>query len=159
MKNHLIIKSTAMLLCIAAFALAGTGCARSGEGLISPTASPAASPTATAGASPSPKSTEAPSAGPSAEASPSAETTAEASPSADAGDISGFMEGGIVDPDDVPQLTAWLERAGGYDDARIQSVTYKLYEGRQAYYVVLNGADNAERRVYVFADGTVTPAE
>ena len=37
----------------------------------------------------------------------------------------------------------------------IQSVTYKLYEGRQAYYVVLQGEGEASHPIYVFADGSI----
>lgn len=165
MKKKSVLLLTAMLLCTAVIALFASGCAKNG-GMSMETPKPSAA----AGASASPKASASPSQ--TASASPSAEATgalgsetamtegASASPSADVGaSIEGFMEGGIVDPDDVPELTALFAKAEEYKDAAIQSITYKLYEGRQAYYVVLNGTEGAERTVYVLGDGSIIPAD
>ena len=114
-------------------------------------------PVGTAKPSLSPRTTE--TAGPSA--SPSAAATDTASPgntaeaSHEPGSITGFMEGGVVDPDDVPELVAALAEHEEYRDMSIQSITYKLYEERQAYYVVLQGEGEATHPVYVFADGSI----
>ena len=116
--------------------------------------SPSLSPEASAAAyasqapSPSPLITE--------EGSPSPTGSEEAGGAAEADAIPGFMEGSIVDPEDVPELMAQLADHDDYKDMTVQSVTYKLYEGRQAYYVVLQGEGEATHPIYVFADGSVT---
>jgi outer membrane protein len=53
------------------------------------------------------------------------------------------------------ELMAALGERADYRDMAVQSVTYKLYEGRQAYYVVLQGEGEATHPVYVFADGSI----
>ncbi len=69
------------------------------------------------------------------------------------------MEGVVVDPDDVPQVVALLSKHSDYKDMAIQSITYELYEGRQAYYVVLQGEGEASHPVYVFADESIVRDE
>ena len=118
-----------------------------------PSVSPSAS--ATAGAK-TPSAT--------ASAAPSETANASLSPSVSpsetgAAGIEGFIEGGIVDPEDAPKLTALLKEKAEYADMAIQSITYKLREGRQAYYVVLQGAGDASKPLYVYADGTIEEAE
>ena len=158
MKISIIIKRTAMLLCAAALVLSLTGCARDGKDVLKPTASPMTEAAASQTAKPSPSPTaEAKQTETAGSAEPSVSPSAGASEQAGEGGIDGFMEGGIVDPDDVPMLREVISRSDDYKDSQIQSVTYKLYEGRQAYYVVMNGAP--ERRLYVFADGSIIPAE
>ena len=64
-----------------------------------------------------------------------------------------------MDPEDVPELTAMLAGQTEYADMKVQSITYKLYEGRQAYYVVLQGEGDASHPIYVFADDSIVSAE
>ena len=139
---RIFIKRIVPLLAAAAMITAFAGCRGK---LQNPktTAKPSASPVPTETAGPS--------------ASPSAEATADPSGTEGAaGDtIEGFMEGMVLSPDDVPELTKRLSEKSGYEGMTIQSVTYKLYEGRQAYYVVLQDEGEASRPVYVFADGSV----
>lgn len=118
----------------------------------------------------SPKTSAAPSGSPMASASPGANETespmGSASPSGSpmtSGNpsdmIEGFMEGVVVDPADAPFAVETLSRHADYKDLAIQSITYKLYEERQAYCVILQGEGDASIRVYVFPDGKVIPAE
>lgn len=145
-----------LLACFAIAALSITGCEAKEEPINSP--SPSAAPTD----KPTEKPTEAVSPSPSVspEASGGADASPSASPSQSAGadEISGFIEGGIVDPDDVPDVTAIFSEGEEYAGDAIQSITYKLHEGRQTYYVVLQGA-GGERRFYVYSDLSVTSAE
>lgn len=143
------------LCCIAAATLCGCK-GNGGMPMGSPEASAMPSASASAEAT-RPAATQQASPSPSAEASAEATQQAGASPSA-SDNIEGFMEGGIVNPDDVPDITRMFAEGADYAGMEIQSITYKLFEGRQAYYVVLQGMD-AERRYYVFADGSVTPAD
>ena len=140
---------------LAAGALAGCGM---GSGAAKPTAGPSALPEMTGRASqaPSAEASAEPSASP--EASVPAGTEAARSEEPDGsgqGGIPGFMEGAVVDPETVPELMAALGERADYRDMAVQSVTYKLYEGRQAYYVVLQGEGEATHPVYVFADGSI----
>lgn len=143
---------TICLLLALALPLALTACGMA-EDKPKATASPSLSPEASAAAhasqapSPSPLITE--------EGSPSPTGSEEAGGAAEADAIPGFMEGSIVDPEDVPELMSQLADHDDYKDMTVQSVTYKLYEGRQAYYVVLQGEGEATHPVYVFADGSI----
>ena len=83
------------------------------------------------------------------------ETLPSASPEGTGGVIEGFMEGKVIDPADVPDVVALLANEAAYKDMTVQSITYKLFEGRQAYYVVLMGEGEASHSVYVFADKTI----
>ena len=69
------------------------------------------------------------------------------------------MEGLVIDPEDLPETLRALTEKAEFAGMQVQSVTYKLYEGRQAYYVVLQGAGEATHPVYVFADGSITDAD
>jgi len=137
-------------------------------------ASPTNSPRPSASPAPSAAASAEPSASPEASADPSGspETSGDPSGSPDASDgpmdspgntgdvtgmIEGFMEGVVVDPKDVPELIAMLAAKEDYKDMSVQSITYKTFEGRQAYYVILQGEGEASHPVYVFADDTVTP--
>ena len=143
---------TICLLLALALPLALTACGMA-EDKPKATASPSLSPEASAAAyasqapSPSPLITE--------EGSPSPTGSEEAGGAAEADAIPGFMEGSIVDPEDVPELMSQLADHDDYKDMTVQSVTYKLYEGQQAYYVVLQGEGEATHPVYVFADGSI----
>ena len=121
------------------------------------TAAPSLSPEASASAEASPSLSPSPSPSPlmTDEASPSPAGSEDAGGTAEANAIPGFMEGSIVDPADVPELMAQLSEHADYKDMTVQSITYKLYEGRQAYYVVLQGEGEAAHPVYVFADGSI----
>ena len=144
----------AALACILTVMFAATGCAVRGGSLVnSPAPTSSATAKATAGV------TDGPTASPMASATADEKVTDSASPSASAGDtISGFMEGGIIDPDDVPDIVKLFAEGEEYAGAEIQSITYKLHEGRQAYYVVLQGA-GSERRFYVLPDLSVISAD
>ena len=88
------------------------------------------------------------------ESSLPAETLPSASPEGTGGVIEGFMEGKVLDPEDVPEIVSLLANKSEYRDMTVQSITYKLFDGRQAYYVVLMGEGEAAHPVYVFADKT-----
>ena len=105
---------------------------------------------ATESAVPSAKPTSAPT-----ESSLPTDALPSASPEGTGGVIEGFMEGKVVDPADVPDVVALLANEAAYKDMTVQSITYKLFEGRQAYYVVLMGEGEASHSVYVFADKTI----
>ena len=89
-------------------------------------------------------------------ASPSGSPGTSGSPAAA---IDGFMEGVVVDPENAPFVVETLSSHAGYKDLAIQSITYKMYGERQAYYVILQGEGDASIRVYVFPDGSVVSAE
>ena len=69
------------------------------------------------------------------------------------------MEGAVINPEDAPFVVETLSRHAEYKDLAIQSITYKVFEERQAYYVILQGEGDASIRVYVFPDGSVVSAE
>ncbi|MBR3382678.1 MAG: hypothetical protein IKG85_06535 [Clostridia bacterium] len=148
------LKKLFAALLAAALAAALCACTKSMDEHV-PNGSPAASETAEAGrsAGPTPEASEQQTAPAEASASPEASETAEGSEPA--GGLEGFMEGEIVDPDSVPELIAMLAERADYKDMAVQSITYKLYEGRQAYYVVLQGEGEAAHPVYVFADESI----
>ena len=161
MKKYL--KTVLPLALAAALILSMGGCTKRSDSKPRGTEGPAMSPSARATEEAAATASAQASAEPSAQAS--AEPSAEASPlpSADpsgspetlfpTGDIEGFMEGEVVDPEAVPDLVRLLEAR--FPGMKLQSVTYKLFEERQAYYVVLQGEGEASHPVYVFADGTV----
>lgn len=156
------------LLIVAAMIAALGGCSNR-QGGVTPSAKPSANPgsSPSAGASDEPMGSEGNSAEPSMEPSiiPSGDPSADPSPDPSAGPsesadplfptdaIEGFMEGEVVDPENAPELMRFLEAR--YTGMGVQSITYKLFEERQAYYVVLQGEGEASHPVYVFADGTV----
>ncbi len=146
-----------LLLCAASAAMLACGCAANKQSA-TPSARPSTAPNATQG-------TAMPTAGaavgitPGVTADVTAGADASAHPSQKADSITGFMEGGIVDPEDVPELIALLKNSTEYADMTVQSVTYKLFEGRQAYYVVLQGNGEASHPIYVFADDSIISAE
>lgn len=158
MRNHIKRTITALLALTLLFAV---GCGRRMDTpgkTTEPSSKPSASPDMVS-ASPSAEASE--QAGSSYEPSESPMGSPDASPdasqSADA--IEGFMEGVVVDPDDVPKLVSLIREHADYRDMAIQSITYKLVDGRQAYYVVLQGEGEASHPIYVFGDDTVVPAE
>lgn len=161
---RIFIRKAIILMLAAVLLICFAGCA-GGKGSPKGTAKPSASPKATESPAPSPSASTSPesSASPSASTGPEGSTSPEgsvdpsasASPDAAAGGIEGFMEGAVVDPDDAPQLVKLLSEHSDYRDMAIQSVTYKLYEGRQAYYVVLQGEGEASHPIYVFADNSI----
>lgn len=135
-----------------------TGCMKKKDeprGTAKPSAAPSPSPEATSGASETPLVSGGPSPEPSSE--PSAEPSQGPSESAEAlfptDAIEGFMEGSVISPEDAPELARFL--GSRFPGMSIQSITYRLFEDRQAYYVVLQGEGEASHPVYVFADGSV----
>lgn len=124
-----------------------------------PTASAAPAETAAASASPDASMLPDVSASPDASMLPegSREPGETAGPGSTEGEneIDGFMEGFVLDPDDLPEMLRALTQKADYAGYAVQSVTYRLYDGRQAYYVVLQGEGEASHPVYVFADGSV----
>lgn len=156
---RIFIRKITVLLLAAAIAAAFAGC-RGRLQMPGASAEPSAAPSQNA----SPMESEAPT----ESGAPTEAAVSEAPSDMPSGDpsampgedaIEGFMEGVVVDPDSVPELTEIISRSGDYDGMAIQSVTYKLYEGRQAYYVVLQGEGDASRQLYVFADGTTFDEE
>ena len=144
------------LVLIAAIILTLAGCHRTidtPKTTASPSASPKATAGTTAGATSSPSSSPMTTDGAKTSASPSGSPDASGMP---AGEIEGFVEGMVINPDDVPHLTEVLGKHSEYQGLAIQSITYKLFEGRQAYYVVLQGEGDASRTLYVFADDSIT---
>ena len=122
------------------------------------TPSPTSSPRPTAAASASPEASAPPSPEASDSAGPSAEASLSPGASERTGSVAGlenFVEGSVVDPKDVPELTALLLADERYRDMSIQSVTYRTFEERKAFYVVLQGDGEASHPVYVFEDGTI----
>ena len=114
--------------------------------MLSPSASPSASPSVSA----SPELSAEPSLSPSASPSPSAE--ANTTPGADEL-IADFMEGRVIDPSEIPELTSTLTRE--FPEHSIQSVTHELFDGRQAYRVVLQGDGELSRVLFVFPNGSI----
>lgn len=150
-----LIRSLLPLLLIAAIAFTIAGCHTKVEPAktsAQPTASPTASAKPAESASPSPSVSPGATEGGMGSASPSSSPDASGMPS---GGIDGFMEGVVVDPETVPELIELLGRHPELQGLAVQSITYKLYEGQQAYYVVLQGEGDASRTVYVLADDTV----
>jgi hypothetical protein len=151
------VRTAAALLLAAAMLAALSGCAKK---VTEPkkTAAPTMKPAATDTAEPSDPAL------PSETALASESPEASQSPDSSGGPVStegklsfseGFMEGKVVDPDDVPELIELLKNDSRFKDMSIQSVTHKYYEERQAYYVVLQGEGEASHPIYVFADGTI----
>ena len=145
------------LLLLAAILLTIAGCHKTIEPA-TPSASPSAKPSASPAASAKPTESAAPSVSPSGDASQSPSAGPSGSPDASGmptGGIDGFMEGVVVDPETVPELIELLAKHKDLQGLAVQSITYKLYEGQQAYYVVLQGEGDASKTVYVLADDTV----
>lgn len=69
------------------------------------------------------------------------------------GHIEGFVEGTVVDPEEIPEIVAALGRE--FPDYTVQSATYELLEGSEAYRITLQGNGELARMVYVFGDGTI----
>jgi hypothetical protein len=150
-----IIKIFLPLVLLAAILFTTAGCHMKIDPA-KPSAGPSASPTASA--KPTEKASAAPSASPSGDASQSPSAGPSGSPDASGmptGGIDGFMEGVVVDPETVPELIELLAKHKDLQGLAVQSITYKLYEGQQAYYVVLQGEGDASKTVYVLADDTV----
>lgn len=155
---RLIVKTTIAVALIASAALlaACAGKVIGPENTSAPTGKPTAEPTASAAAgtpSPLPTAETEPSASPEGSMEPGGSESASGTQSTD--EITGFMEGFVVDPETVPELIDRLSGHEAYKDMAVQSITYKLYEGRQAYYVVLQGEGEASHPIYVFADGNI----
>lgn len=154
---------TAMLITMAAvFAVTLAACAGGmGEAMNTPKPSalpsPSASPTMSAEPSGSPDVS--PSAGASADPSGSPEASEDVVSTAGTGSVTGmidgFMEGAVIDPSEVPDLVRLLASRDEYKDMSIQSITYKMFQDRQAYYVILQGEGEASHPLYVFADDTI----
>ena len=73
------------------------------------------------------------------------------------GEIPNFMEGSVVDAEDVPEIVKAIEAK--YAGASIQSITHETYLENQVYHIVLNGAADGTTQVYVQPDGTIIPYE
>lgn len=101
-----------------------------------PSASPDAGPTANAGTE-----TGVPSASPDVSASPKPE------------DIDGFMEGSVVSPESIPEITRVIDRQ--FPNHSITSVTHEYFDGRQTYHIVLMGSGELARSLYVLSNGTI----
>lgn len=150
-----------------------------GMGTPNDTGAPAGSPAATERASSAPSEA---SVSGSPEAIVSPETSGEASAAPDASEaasgapssterpegsektdlsalLGGFMEGAVVDPDDAPELIRLLSSREEYRDMTVQSITYRTFEERRAFYVVLQGEGEASHPLYVFEDGTIRDAD
>ena len=150
-----IFRSIMPLVLLAAILFTAAGC-HSMIGTAEPSALPSVSPTASAkpteSAAPSPSVSPGATDGADSSLSPSGSPDASFLPE---GGIDGFMEGVVVDPESVPELIELLSKHTELQGLAVQSITYKLYEGRQAYYVVLQGEGDASKTVYVLADDTV----
>lgn len=132
----IIVKIAIALLLAALIASAALGCAGKREEPMN-TQTPSDSPRGTEGFLPT-------------------EDTASVKPTEKTEDrLDGFMEGAVVKPEDVPELMKLLSEDEEYKDLSVQSITFKMYEGRQAYYVVLQGEGDASRTLYVFGDDTI----
>ena len=146
-------KAALPIILAAMFLISLSACHKRVETNPTPSNSPKASvsPTESASTRPSasPKTTDNAAGSASPSGSPMTSTMPTGAP------IEGFVEGMVIDPDDVPHLVQLLAEHDEYKGLAIQSVTYKLRGGRQAYYVILQGEGDASRRVYVFADDTI----
>lgn len=69
------------------------------------------------------------------------------------GTIDGFVSGKVLDPADAPDIVARLGEE--FPEHTVQSMTFDLYQGNEAYKVTLQGDGELARVVYVLADGTV----
>ena len=114
--------------------------------MLSPSASPSASPEASA----SPAMSAEPSLFPSM--SPNSSMSPNTTPGADEL-IDGFMEGRVIDPAEIPDIAAVLTME--FPEHTVQSVTHELFEGRQAYRVVLQGNGELSKVLYVFPNGSI----
>ncbi len=79
------------------------------------------------------------------------------SPSAGADEISGFVAGTVVDPKDVPDIVAAINKK--YPKAEITSITHALYKDMQVYHITMTGTDDGTTQVYVRPNGTILPYE
>ena len=151
------LRTAAALLLAAAMLAAFTGCSKKvtdPKKTAAPTMKPAAADTAKPTGSPLPSETAGASESPAASQSPDSS----GGPVSTEGKLSfseGFLEGKVLDPEDVPELIELLKKDSRYKDMSIQSVTHRYYEDRQAYYVVLQGEGEASHPIYVFEDGTI----
>ena len=116
----------------------------------SPSTSPSASPSASPSVSPSPDGSAEPSLSPNM--SPGSSFYPSTTPGTDEL-IDGFMEGRVIDPSEIPEIAAHIGRE--FPEHTIQSVTHALFEGRQAYRVVLQGDGELSRVLFVFPDGNM----
>lgn len=92
--------------------------------------------------------------------SPSPQGTNDVNASPGVGEtIEGFMEGKVVDPDDVPDIVKALKDSEKYGKMTVQSITQELYEGRHAYKVTLQGEGSASETVFVYPNGEIVGAE
>ena len=120
-----------------------------------PSTSPSASPSASPSVSPSPDMSAEPSLSP--DMSPDSSFYPNTTPGADEL-IADFIEGKVIDPSEIPEITSMLARE--FPEHTIQSVTHALFEGRQAYRVVLQGDGELSRVLFVFPSGSILlPAE
>lgn len=155
-----------LLMALLAISLTVTGCMGNGDDII-PTAEPTettrptSTPRPTETTTPTEVMTEQPSGSPDTTGDVNITQDANATEGSEgAGNIPDFVEGSIVNPDDVPELVQLLSESSEYGDMKIQSITHKTYEGKQAYCVVLQGEGSASTTVYVLADNSiVTPRE
>lgn len=154
---RIFIKKLLPVLLAVIFAAAFAGCHARTEGNTPSSSTP---PKTTANASMSPDVSGSPGADASGDPMGSSQPSGSPGTSGNPADvIEGFMEGVVVSPEDAPFVVETLSRHADYKDLAIQSITYKLFEERQAYYVILQGEGDASRTVYVFPDGSVVSPE
>lgn len=118
------------------------------DSMLAPSASPGAAPTANV--SPSPDMSAEPSISPSMSPNPS--ISPNTTPGADEL-IEGFMEGRVIDPSEIPEIASNIGRE--FPEHTIQSVTHALFEGRQAFRVVLQGDGELSKVLYVYPNGSI----
>ena len=115
------------------------------DSMLNPSASPSASPEV----SPSPKASSSPVI---PSMSPDTSTNPNATPGADEL-ISGFIDGRVIDPSEIPEITSAITRE--FPEHSIQSVTHALHEGHQVYRVVLQGSGELSRVIFVYPGGNM----
>lgn len=92
--------------------------------------------------------------------SPSPQGTNDVNASPGIGEIiEGFMEGKVIDPDDVPDIVSALKDSEKYGSMTVQSITHELYEGRHTYKVTLQGEGSASETVFVYPNGEIAGTE
>lgn len=124
------------------------------DSMLRPSASPSVSASPAASASPDVSASPDMSAGPmvSPGMSPGGSMSPNTTPGVDA-TIDGFMEGKVIDPSEIPEITAVINRE--FPEHTIQSVTHEYYEGQQVYRIVLQGEGELSRVLFVYPNGSI----
>ncbi|MCH5278920.1 MAG: hypothetical protein J1E60_03930 [Christensenellaceae bacterium] len=69
------------------------------------------------------------------------------------GDITGFVEGKVIDQDDAQDVVDIVKRE--FANRSIQSIVFEEIQGRQAYKVTLQGEGELAKNIYILGDGSV----